>query len=224
MRRVLASLALVLMAGCSWPERAAAPSAPAISSPAPPDSAPAAIELARTALNRKEMGKYIEYLNLALKLDPNYQPALAELGMVQAATGDLKTSVATLTRACRLNPQDVGCRLNLASCQQKLGQTEAALQQLHTVQQLQPGNPRSYYLEGALYADQGQHARAIECFTQSYNRSMDAKVLVSRGISHLKLGDKQLARHDFQAVVDHCPDPKIVAEARLVLKRISVAP
>lgn len=211
------------LAGCTWPDRPAAtapmPGPPAPTAVATPTTAAQAIVNAQIARSQRQMDRYLEFVQLALKLDPNYQPAWAEMGVVQAAAGDYRAAAITLGRACQLNPNDLASRLNLAEATWRLGDPQTALAEILVIEKLDPTNPRAFYLEACVYVTQRQDSLAVHRFTHAYNLSMDVNILLQRGLVHQRLGNHSLARYDFEQVIAQASDPNTLEQARQALGR-----
>lgn len=216
---------LALLAGCTWPDRPAA-TAPGLAPSGPvmvaqPSSAAEAVSNAQLARSQGQMARYVEWVQLALKLDPNYQPALAALGVVQAAAGDYRAAATTLTRACQMNPQDIEARLNLAEATWRLGDPQTALSEILQIEKQQPANPRAFYLEACVHVTSQRDDLALNRFTHAYNLSMDASILLQRALVHQRMGHGPLARYDFEQVLNQASDPNTLEQARRGLAALS---
>lgn len=94
--------------------------------------------------------------------------------------------------------------LSLGLVQLKLGQLEDALRQAERVLELDPENPRGYSLRAAVRSKQGQTQAALKDYKTAIDMSKDNPQLrfaslLSRGLLHNDLGQKEQAREDFKA-------------------------
>ncbi|MEO1189655.1 MAG: hypothetical protein AAFW60_11335, partial [Pseudomonadota bacterium] len=78
----------------------------------------------------------------AVRLQPNSPAAYAALGYVYRLTGDATQSIANLTRARELNPNDANIRLELAHTLDWFRQQDLALPEIREALRLSPRDPR----------------------------------------------------------------------------------
>ena len=91
----------------------------------------------------------------ALKQNPYEPAALADLGVLDASSGQLQEGVALLARLIQADPSQTPAGLNLAFIECKLGRKAEALQLLHRLQVVNPDDPQlRAFLDHGTYAGQ----------------------------------------------------------------------
>ena len=85
--------------------------------------------------------KSLQHLQDAVRLRPDDPDLLAELGVIQAGTGDLHAALAGFRRAAELAPDKAGHRISIASALSMLGRYEEALALCREAAALDPGAP-----------------------------------------------------------------------------------
>ena len=81
-----------------------------------------------------------QYLQ-ALEIDPNFVPALINLGIANLATGDNAGAIAYAERALKLDPNLVNCHICIASALRAQGHFDEALRHLQQANEIQPNDP-----------------------------------------------------------------------------------
>ena len=108
----------------------------------------------------------IEYSLMAIKTNSDYVPALANLGIAHAKTGELESAEYHLARALELEPANQDVRLNLALLLEKEGRfTEAAENYSKLVK---AGNLNGALGLGRVYEKEGKTAEAIMFYKDIY--------------------------------------------------------
>ncbi|TFB13816.1 tetratricopeptide repeat protein [Candidatus Marinimicrobia bacterium MT.SAG.4] len=88
--------------------------------------------------NNPARGK--EYIQEALRLDPDYIPALSHLGSILVAEGDDEGAIKLFDRILEINPSYISAYGNLASVFAKRGELAIAREYLLTLLELAPNN------------------------------------------------------------------------------------
>ena len=110
----------------------------------------------------------IEYKN-ALQINPNLVSAHESLAESYLRTDRIREGYWELGETIRLNPEDVESRITYATLSLAMNQTDGLIEQVETIAELAPENPKGQLLLGQTYAsvdrfDEAEAAlrRAIE--------------------------------------------------------------
>lgn len=132
---------------------------------ADPETSSARVKLASAYLEQGAKGSAEEQAKIAVRLDPEDPAAHYVLGLVQAARGDDRTAVKTLTKAAntegQLGPfyQDVWASLSKA--QLRLGEEKNALTSIEKAINFGPENAALLYERGQIYEQSKEWADAL---------------------------------------------------------------
>jgi tetratricopeptide (TPR) repeat protein len=153
--------------------------------------------LARPTLERG--ARVVAFANRATAHDQLDQFELA-LADFQAALGlDAHSALALRARAAALH---------------RHGRSADALKDLALAVQQHPDDLAALRLRGAVYADTGQFARAVEDFSKVLDREPDLTVRQARGVALAAQGDHARAIGDFTRVLDRNPLARVARAAR----------
>jgi len=84
-----------------------------------------------------------EYIQAALRLDPDYTPALSHLGSILIAEGDDEGAIKLFDRILGINPRYISAYGNLASVYAKQGELTIAREYLLNLLELAPNNRKA---------------------------------------------------------------------------------
>jgi hypothetical protein len=167
-----------------------------MSDPAKPEPAPDPLEASLTRARRAaQAGRTHEAIGICTDLlvaTPDYAPALALLGTLQAKTGDIATGIDNLQRAVAINDRMPGWHSNLSALCRSLCRTDLAEQAARAAVRLQPNAPHFVILALALL-DKDDRKQAIGCLMRAIG--LDPK----EAQAHLALGQMLLAQGEMQA-------------------------
>jgi len=127
-----------------------------------PDFTPARANLARfyNAASRNADAERV--LKEGLQRVPGIGELQYSLGLLLAEEKRLPEAAAALGKAAQLMPERARVHYNLGLAQQQLGRREAAEASLLTAQRLDPRDAATAHALAILYAQNGQHAKALE--------------------------------------------------------------
>jgi tetratricopeptide (TPR) repeat protein len=146
--------------------------------------------------------KAIEYLNNAIKLQPDYIDALGNRGNAYADLGQEQRAVDDYNEVLRLKPDDVFAYINRGNVYYDLGQHQRAIDDFSDAIRLKPDYAEAYSNRGNVYDDLGQRQRAIEDFNEAIRLKPDyAEAYVNRGATYAKLGQHQRAIENYDDAI-----------------------
>ncbi|WP_413681820.1 tetratricopeptide repeat protein [Prochlorococcus sp. MIT 1323] len=123
-----------------------------------------------------------QYYKIALSIDPNYAPALNNLGLIAKQKGDLQGAVTLLKTAVEIDPTFAPFQMNLGLIYKDLGNLDQALTSTLTSLELKPDNPDAHLNLGGIYKD----LRNLEQALTSTLTSLELKP--DNPDAHLNLG------------------------------------
>ena len=130
-------------------------------------------ELALAHIERGESSRAETSLQQAVRLAPNYDPAVLLLADMGIRKGEPDPAIDSLTRLIQARPQQVRAYLLLARAYQAKKSPEQAIAILRKVQSLDPKDPQIPYLIGMALSGQGKDEEARQAFEQSVSLSSD---------------------------------------------------
>jgi tetratricopeptide (TPR) repeat protein len=101
----------------------------------------AAFSLAQLAADRHAPVEQIGWLEIALKLEPNHEPSLIQLGRTYRRLGKQERAYEALRRAAEIRPPSIPAHMILAEMLQEDGRFDEAAEVYRTVLSVNPGNP-----------------------------------------------------------------------------------
>jgi tetratricopeptide (TPR) repeat protein len=144
----------------------------------------------------------LDYLESAVEVDPSNQEALRQWTLLLEQQGDYASLVKVYDRMVQLTGDNPDLLVARAMAEARLGQAEAAVDDLQAAQALDPY--REYAWINVAGAASG--ARQYESSTQIASAGMEAApesagLLMERGLAYLSLGLTEPAIEDFDAVI-----------------------
>jgi tetratricopeptide (TPR) repeat protein len=142
--------------------------------------------------------KAIEYLNNAIKLQPDLSEAFYNRGSAYARDlGQYQRAIEDYNEAIRLKPDYADTYNNRGSAYNTLGQYQRAIEDYNEVIRLKPDYTNAYINRGHAYDNLGQYQRAITDYNEAIRLKPDyANAYNNRGIAYLSQGNKKLGCHD----------------------------
>jgi len=158
--------------------------------------------------------KAIEYLNNAIKLQPDYADAYADRGLAYVDLGHHQRAIEDYNQAIRLQPDDATAYNNRGIAYKKLGQHQRAIEDYNQAIRLQPDGATAYFNRGNAYkaigeqqGNNGQQQRAIEDYNNAIRLNPNlAMVYNNRGVAYNNLGQYQPAITDLNNAISLQPD------------------
>jgi tetratricopeptide (TPR) repeat protein len=103
----------------------------------------------------------------ALRLDPEYEPALTNRGISYRETHDYKAALRDFTEVIRLNPQALAAYNNRASTYAAKGDVDAAVADLRECLRLEPNYADAHYNLGTYLFRVGRLSGSVAAYTDS---------------------------------------------------------
>jgi Flp pilus assembly protein TadD len=154
--------------------------------------------------------KAISLYHQALRLKPDFRPALHRLGVALAKSGQLPRAAEVLESATRLTPVDATMLNDLGLVYRRQGRVADAVAAFQKVVNLDPDMPQAYNNLGGSLSELGDRAAAETAFRAAIRVQPDF------GAAHTNLANLIAARGDFRAAEYHFEkaiqiDPKYAA-------------
>ena len=154
-----------------------------------------------------EPNKAIEYLNNAIKLQPDYARAYYNRGLAYDDLGQYQRAIVDYNEVIHLKPKNAVAYHNRGLAYDNLGQHQRAIEDYNEAMRLQPNDAITYYNRGRAYADVGQYQRAIEDLNEAIRlQPNDADAYLFRGCIYSKLNQNQQSIEDYNQAILLKPD------------------
>ncbi|MDB4336055.1 tetratricopeptide repeat protein [Synechococcus sp. AH-603-M21] len=142
----------------------------------------------------KNYNEAAKYYQLSIKINPNFTPAINNLGLIAKQEGNLKLAQQLLEKARRLAPESASYHLNLASIYQLKGDNNQALTSTLKHLELKPNNPEALLSLGCIYKDLGDLDKALIFTLKSIKlKSKNPDALLILGNIYKDLGNLEKA-------------------------------
>ena len=149
----------------------------------------------------------IEYLNEAIRLNPDSAEAYTGRGLAYKSLGQHQRAIQDYNQAIRLKPDYAEAYGNRGLAYAKLGQYQRAIQDCTKAISLQPDFAEAYYLRGVAYGLLGQYQRAIQDYDQAIRlKPYFANAYYNRGNAYALLKDYSRAIQDYNEAIRLNPD------------------
>ena len=159
--------------------------------------------------------KTIEYVNNAIKLQPDYAEAYNNRGIAYDNLGQHQRAIENYNEAIRLQPDDASAYYNRGNTCYKLGQYQRSIEDFNTAIRLQPDLAIAYVGRGGAYGNLGQYQRSIEDINKAVRLQPDLSIAYAgRGTIYGMLGQYQRSIEDFNEVIRLQPDLSIAYAGR----------
>ena len=146
--------------------------------------------------------KSIEYLNNAIKLQPDAANAYCNRGSAYADLGQHQRAIEDYNKAIRLQPDLALAYNNRGGTYADLGQHQRAIEDYNEAIRLQPDFANAYYNRGVAYSKLGQFQRTIDDYDKAISLKLDdADAYVNRGSAYADLGQHQRAIEDYNEAI-----------------------
>jgi len=167
-----------------------------------------AVDWVKKALSLVDGEKYtdpkkaIEYLNNAIKLQPNYANAYGNRGIAYHNLEQYQLAIEDFDKAVRLKPDLAMTYSNRGSTYTILGEYQRAIEDFDKAVHLQPDLDLAYNNRGIVYHKLGQLQRAIEDYSKAIRlKPDDANIYMVRAIAYDSLGQYQHSIEDYTEVI-----------------------
>ena len=152
--------------------------------------------------------KAIEYLNNAIKLQPDYADAYVNRGIAYSNLGQYQRAIQDYNEAIRLKPDYAMAYYNRGLAYGRdLGQHQRAIEDFNEAIRLKPDYAPAYNNRGLAYSYLKQYQRAIEDFNEATRLKPDPATYYNRGNTYgIGLGQHQRAIEDYNQAIRLKPD------------------
>jgi tetratricopeptide (TPR) repeat protein len=151
--------------------------------------------------------KAIEYLNEAIKLQPDSAEAYTSRGIAYDNLGQHERAIEDFNAAIRLPSDNADAYYNRGNAYSSLKQYQRAIEDYNEVIRLKPDYANVYNNRGDAYSSLKQYQRAIDDFGTAIRLKPDhADAYYNRGCSYDSLNQQQLAIEDYSQAIRLKPD------------------
>jgi tetratricopeptide (TPR) repeat protein len=168
----------------------------------------------------------VRHYEKALKIEPDFYPALNNLGALLLRQKDVEGAEAAFRKAQKVNPDDGQAYVNLGHLLYSQSKYDEAVAQLEEGLKLSPGSAAGYFFLGSAYLKMGEWEKAETDLKRA--STLDPNGMVS---AHLQLANLYLKRHDtaaasseLKAYVQARPSDPQVPAIKKTLASIGVHP
>jgi len=159
------------------------------------------------ALRLNDPGKAIEYLNNAIKMQPDYADAYCTRANAYVALGQHQRAIEDINKSIRMKPDDARYYYNRGTIYAGLGQYQLTIEDCNKAISLKPDDAGAYLNRGAAYLEIGQHQRGIEDFNKAIRLQPDlAGAYFNLGNAYYDLGQYQRAIEECNKAISLKPD------------------
>jgi tetratricopeptide (TPR) repeat protein len=143
--------------------------------------------------------KAIEYLNNAIKLQPDDENYYYNRGVAYDNLGQYQPAIKDYNQAISLKPDYAEAFHNRGTIYSEIGQYQLAIKDFNEAIRLHPNDAEAYHGRGFAYDKLDQYQRAIEDYNQAIRLQPDyTKAYNNRGINYLSQGNNTLGCSDAQ--------------------------
>jgi tetratricopeptide (TPR) repeat protein len=160
--------------------------------------------------------KAIEYLNEAIRLEPDYATeAYHNRGVAYADLKDYSRAIQDYDQALRLKPDFADAYTGRGIAYNKLGQHQRAIEDFDQALRLKPDDALAYHNRGDAYLDLKNYSRAIQDYSRAIRlKPDDASAFYNRGVAYAELRDYSRAIHDYDQALRLKPDHELAYNNR----------
>ena len=145
----------------------------------------------------------LEYLQRAVEVDPSNQEALRQLALLLDQQGDYAGLVKVYAQMILLMPDDPDLLVARATIEARLGQSDAAVDDLQAAESLDPYREYAWVNVAGAASGTRQYDAAVAIASAGLESHSGATgLLMERGLAYLSLGKAEMALADFDAVID----------------------
>ena len=124
-----------------------------------------------------------------LELDPEYAPALTNLGVVAYQTRDLERAVSLFQQALAIDPGDTDTRYQLGAAYLNMDKRDAARQEFERALEMKPDFPQALIGLGNVYLLNKEYDRAVETLQRVVELMPDSpEALFALGKTYAEMG------------------------------------
>jgi tetratricopeptide (TPR) repeat protein len=162
------------------------------------NTADAEFKKGNAAYDRKEWMKAIPHFTEALRLNPDYKPALFNRGRAYMFDGKFDAAVVDLRKAGELAPNDPWVQTWLAAALVEKGDHDDAIAVCTKSLKLDAKQAFAYFIRGVAFLRKFEYAKAIQDLNESDKLNPnDPMFHDNRGLAYQMLGEIKKASADF---------------------------
>jgi tetratricopeptide (TPR) repeat protein len=151
----------------------------------------------------------------AIRLNPNYDAAYNNRGVVRRRLGDKQGAIADFNSALKINPNDADVYVNRGVARDNLGELQGAIADYNTALKINPNYALAYNNRGIVRRQLGDKQGAIADFNSALKINPNyAYAYTGRGVVRYDLKDLQGAIADYNSAIKIIPN-----EAKLYYNR-----
>ncbi len=158
--------------------------------------------LGTSYLQTDEYDKAINYLDVSIKINPNFQDAFNNRGIALTKKKRYQESIKDYDAAINLKKDFFDAYLNKGISLRNIDQKKFAIECFEVCIKLNPGNSKIYNNLGNVYKDLKKYSKAVECFNKAIKLNENyAEAYYSRGTLFQHYNHINLAVNDYEKVV-----------------------
>jgi len=155
--------------------------------------------LGAEALLAGDLAKAHELLDIAVKVAPNFDKALNNLGVCQARSGHPDEALETYRKGLAIDPNNAMILTNMTRIYQQTGRGAEADQLLAQIEAGNDVNPFFYVYQGEMALSRGENDKALDYMVKALRLDTELpEVHLGFVKIYLALGDMEKARHHLE--------------------------
>jgi protein O-mannosyl-transferase len=163
--------------------------------------------LAQALCVRDQTSEAIPHYEAALRIDPKYDAAHNNLGLVYFTKGELVSATNHFVAALGLNPGNASAHYNQGRALATLGNWTGAISHYEEALRLEPQHLWSHYWIAEARAAQGQLDEAVQHYTETLRRMPDCEEALNRlGVALLRLAKPEQAMTHLERAIRLKPE------------------
>jgi len=155
--------------------------------------------LGAEALLDGNLPRATDLLTIATRIQPRFEKAVNNLGVVKARSGDLAGALEMYRKGLEIAPDDAMILTNMTRAYQQLGRTQEADDLLARIEASNTSNPFFFVYQGEMALSRGENQKALDYMTKALRLDTEApEVHVGFVKVYLALGELDKARHHLE--------------------------
>jgi len=185
------------------------------------DSPGSAMQLSNLYASMGETDSALQAVGQALKIAPDWMPALINQAALHSSNGDEAAGQASLRRAIQAYPEEGDSYFSLGLSQIRTGERDAALLNLERAATLSQENPHYSYVFGIALYESGQIELGVNRIFETYaNYPTQTYIGLAAASYQIQLGLFEQARATAQLLSQQAPDNPQVQQINQYLLQI----
>ena len=170
-----------------------------------PTNEKAYLNRASAYLQSRQFQLGIADLSHVISVKPTFAEAWYNRGIAFLAGRKYERAVADFGEALRLNPDFARAYCNRGLALVRKGAYDEALKDLKTGLEKDPSLPLCQLVRGDVQFQKGNYSKAVDDYTRGLAKIPNIEALSRRAEAYEKLGEREKALADFEAVLKHAP-------------------